>query len=514
MCVLKDWQIKIARMCIIALCIISGVTAAHAQSSDEITITLEPHCAFGELNDDWMFGPIPDIEPLISLGEGHCKSFAVEDPRTLRTDTLSNGDTLDIDIVVENKDELDIQRVRSWLNYDTTVLEGISIEVNEVFKIIAPGEEDFDNETGFVMVDASAEDGDEPSIKRLAIARIKFKVIDTPSAGSIINFYDVQSGGHTDVIKKSDTEPDGTSALESDPGSLHVIFEDDSGNNTDDDDDSLLIDGETCQIDSQCTSNNCENGICTSNDPAQMPDGSACNDDDECESEQCTGNICTSDDEEELLPNGEPCNSDTECVSGYCINRLCQRRFAEPPTDTNNDQNSESVSTAFSLLQVQNFRATTEGNSVFLGWDPLETSRLKAYNIYYGTTTGQYIQRKTIEGTMQSLVLRSLPQGTRYYFAIRAVSITDEESAFSNEISVEVGNAASSTAPLSTGVSFDDPTEVPSTNTANPIQNTGTVPGETGIPSILVILLFTSAVIGTIFASRRQLIVTDSQPTL
>ncbi|MBU0766376.1 fibronectin type III domain-containing protein [Patescibacteria group bacterium] len=511
----KNRQKAIISMCILSLCTLSFINITHAQTSDDITITLQPHCVFGELNDDWMLGTIPDIETLIDLDKEECLSFAVENPRTLRTNPLKNGDILDIDIVVENKDEIGIQHVRSWLNYDTTVLKGISIDVNEVFGIISPGEEDFDTEDGFVMVDASAEDGDEPSIKRIAVARIKFRVIDTPSSGIMINFYDVQQGGHTKVMKKSNTESDGISALASDPGSLHVIFIDvnEDGENTNNYD-SLLANGEACQIGSQCQSDNCLSGICSSNDPTPLPDGSDCSNDSECESNLCTDDVCTSEeDEDTFFPNGSPCSDNGECESGHCINGLCQERITQPPSspDTNTPPDNEPQSTAFALLQVQNFRVTTEGNSVFLGWDSLETSRLKAYNVYYGTTTGQYIQRKTIEGAMQSLVLQSLPVGTRYYFAIRAVSISDEESAFSNEISVEVGNAASSTAPLSTSVTFDDQTNTPP---ANPVHNTKTVPGETGIPSILVILLFVSAVIGTVFASRRQLVVTTLKPKL
>ncbi|MBU2213624.1 fibronectin type III domain-containing protein [Patescibacteria group bacterium] len=523
----QNWLSIVTRICFIIILITLSFTGiAFAQASDEITITLQPHCVFSEGDDDeWMFGPIPDIPPLISLGEGHCRTFAVEDPRTLRTDPLDNGDILDIDIVVENPSGQDIQHVRSWLNYDTTVLEGVSIDVNEVFSIVAPGEEDFDNDDGFVMVDASAENGDEPSIKRLAIARVKFKVIDTPSAGTVINFYDVQPGGHTEVFKKSDTESDGISVLSTDPGSLHIIFGDDDDDDDDDtstslstsDDDSLLADGETCQIDSQCQSDNCSNGICVSDiDP--LPNGSACIDDSDCESDYCDDGLCGSDTSTlppppPLLPDGDACTSDSECLSQHCIDGTCQMPPEDDDSDDNDSSDDDTQRTAFSLLQVQNFRVTTEVNSVFLGWDPLQTSRLKAYNIYYGTTTGQYIQRKTIEGTMESLLLRSLPENTRYYFAIRAVSITDEESAFSQEISVVVGDAASSTSPLGANFNFDDPTQQPPTGTmTNPVRNGETVHGETGIPSILAILLFASAVIGTIFASRRQLVVTNIKP--
>jgi hypothetical protein len=83
---------------------------------------------------------------------------------------------------------------------------------------------------------------------------------------------------------------------------------------------------------------------------------------------------------------------------------------------------------------VQNIRITTEGSSIYLGWEGLNSSQLKAYNIYYGTTTGRYIQRKTVEASTKSLAIRSLPIGTTYYFAVRAVNLADQESAFSRSL--------------------------------------------------------------------------------
>lgn len=46
----------------------------------------------------------------------------------------------------------------------------------------------------------------------------------------------------------------------------------------------------------------------------------------------------------------------------------------------------------------------------------------------------------------------------------------------------------------------------------NPVASTTTVPGETGAPSILLLFLLGSAVIGTSFASRRQFSVTTKPP--
>lgn len=150
-------------------------------------------------------------------------------------------------------------------------------------------------------------------------------------------------------------------------------------------------------------------------------------------------------------------------------------------------------STVFTMLQVQGVRVTTEGSSVFLAWDALPSTELVGYNIYYGTTTGKYIQRRGVEKDATTLTLRALPNGTTYYFAIRAVNDKNQETEFSQEVGVSVGNPSTSTAPLTAN---SLPTRTPSTN--------GSVAGETGVSSMLLPLLMISAVIGTFVAFRRQ----------
>ncbi|MBU0458670.1 fibronectin type III domain-containing protein [Patescibacteria group bacterium] len=525
-----------------AFLIASGTV--YAQSANDITLVLQPHCVQEEINRDTILGPTPDIDPLIELGDGHCYDFEVENPQSLKTPPLKEGDILDIDIVIKNPQKTGIKRARVWLNYDTTILMGDNLEVNDNgFPDVTPGEEDFDETDGFVMIDATADTEDLPDNERVIVARVEFEVLKTPAAGTIISFYDVQPEGHTFVLKDNGGDSDGVSALSSDPGSLKINFAQGNEECLDDDDclagtcvsgsctaSSGLNDGESCQIDSQCESGNCDSGRCTSDeDDSLLSDGSTCTDDNECESNNCLEGTCSSITEPPstvtpLKDNGEQCSGNSECISDNCVDGICTPN--KNLTNGNaciSDDDCESKScvvgiciprqesdpqdqTAFSILQVQNLRVTTKENQVFLGWDPLQSSQLKAYNIYYGTTQGQYIQRKTVEGTMQNLMIRNMPEGTTYYFAIRAISLMDEESAYSNEVYVTVGNPASSSSPLTAdmGDGFPDST--------NPIQEGVYVPGATGIPSPLAFLIFASAIIGTVFASRRQFAATSSNP--
>lgn len=135
---------------------------------------------------------------------------------------------------------------------------------------------------------------------------------------------------------------------------------------------------------------------------------------------------------------------------------------------------------------------------MYVAWDPLTSSQLKAYNLYYGTTTGRYIQRKTVSGDSTSMAIRGLPEKTTYFVAIRALSAQDEESAFSQEVAVEVGNPKTSTAPLTGDLLA----------TRKPV----TVPGETGMSSVITLILTISAITGTALASRRQIVALTHTP--
>lgn len=154
--------------------------------------------------------------------------------------------------------------------------------------------------------------------------------------------------------------------------------------------------------------------------------------------------------------------------------------------------------TAFVLLQVQNVRAGTEGGSISLTWDPVRSVDTLGYNIYYGTEKGRYIQRHSVDPLSNSHVIRGLPVNAIYYLAVRAFNAKNEESAFSREVMIKTGDPRSSTAPLTLGDLGP--------NGQNPLGGdlTGNVPGESGLPTNMLVVLACAAIIGTAFAFRRQ----------
>jgi hypothetical protein len=80
---------------------------------------------------------------------------------------------------------------------------------------------------------------------------------------------------------------------------------------------------------------------------------------------------------------------------------------------------------------------TTVSNAATLAWDPPATAtNLSGYRLYYGTAPGTYLQpygQGYSVGNVTTYSLMGLSSGTRYYFAVTAVDILGNESAYSNE---------------------------------------------------------------------------------
>ncbi len=133
--------------------------------------------------------------------------------------------------------------------------------------------------------------------------------------------------------------------------------------------------------------------------------------------------------------------------------------------------------TSFTALQPQGLRVMTEDDKVYLIWNPVTDPRVIGYNIYYGTVSGRYIQRRTVSTETTGVTIRNLPVGTRYYFAVTAFNQMGQDSEYSFEVAVTVGDPDSSTAPF---------TLTPG-NGGTPIDGSviggnGSVPGGTGLP--------------------------------
>ncbi len=410
---------------------LSTLGASAAQAEGEHLLLFRPHC---EKQD-----------------QRQCPFYKVEDPTSLGTENLQVGDVLDFDIVLINPDQQPVRKVRTWLSYDTQVLEGSGITLSLGLPVKLPGEAEFDAANGYVKIGASSEATAEPKDDIFPIARVTFRVKAVPTGNkSPLSFYDVQSGtaGHTYVAS---TAGDSAPNILSLPTASLIV----------------KVSGAASSVSSSVSS---------------VPASSS------------VSSVSSVSSSGASVASASP-NSSSSSVSS----------FAAPSFSSASAAAVSSVSgNAFGILQVQSVRIGTEGDAVFLGWDPLHSAQVQAYNIYYGTTMGRYIQRRTVSKDSTSVLIRGLPQGNTYYAAIRAVDAQGKETAFSQEVAVQVGNPNTSTAPLL--VRPQDLEELTGSMTApqNPVDGSGNVPGASGTSSGLTLIVVVSAVCGTLLALRRQ----------
>ena len=419
-----------------------------AVAAEDTTFELRPHCIDGSEQENIFGGEVPDIEGVMIPTDGMaCSSYPIFDPQSRATDVLSVGDTLDMDLIVHNPSNQPIGRIRAWLQYDPSILRGESIELGDTLSVPTPGEQNFDEANGIAKIAASST---QPSSKNpIVVARIKMTVLATPSNVTPIRF-DVSGGAdpHAGIYVKNGNQE--TNVLPSTVGHLVV-----------------KLDGAAPGGEDTTTENPTDQGLFPTDTTSS------------------TGTTPLA----------------TSSVASQSFPPAPLFGMEALPTSAPSSAGSTTAPSTFTALQVQNLRATTEETSIYLAWDALPSSELVGYNVYYGTVSGRYIQRRAVNKGATTLTLRGLMPRTAYYIAVRGVNAKNEETQFSQEVGITVGEPSSSTNPL-TATSIGPAGKTPKTG--------GKVAGDSGPASVLTLFLIGSAVIGTFFAFRRQFTATTS----
>jgi len=369
-----------------------------------------------------------------------CKTFGVRDAQSFQTDTLKVGDTLDLDLLIKNPGNSSVTRFRAWMSYDPTVFTGSLIEIDKNFPTPDKAEVTFSSNDGYIKAAASVTAGAKGA--SIVAAHISLKVIKAPVANTVISFYDATKkvDSHTAIIVTIDGKEQNIAT-----GAQSYLFV-------------RLQSGATASSAAQAVSSAAQSS-------ASMQAGSSVN------SSQVTASETS---------------SAASADGGMAVSASSQSSAAASiPT------------VAFSLLQVQGLRVTTDGSSVFLAWNPLNAGNIAGYNVYYGTVSGKYIQRRSVDKNNTTLTLRALPVGIQYYFAVRGVDANNQESDFSQEVGVVIGQPNTSTSPLTGSVADMGPGgKAPG--------NGGKINGDTGPSSTALLFIALSSVAGLTLAFRRQ----------
>jgi len=80
------------------------------------------------------------------------------------------------------------------------------------------------------------------------------------------------------------------------------------------------------------------------------------------------------------------------------------------------------------------FLSTAEAAHLDLAWSPNEEADLAGYRVYYGTTSGEYINFVDV-GNVTTYRLADLLDSVTYFIAITAYDTANNESDFSGEVS-------------------------------------------------------------------------------
>lgn len=379
-----------------------------------------------------------------------CPTFTVANADHLKTDTLAAGDILDLDIVVSGPKFADVETIESWLKYDPSILEARSVESTQAINAPTPGEQTIDAAQGIVKIGG----GTKGMLKanQTAIARVTFRVVASTNNTEISFYgYKVDGTGQT-TVNAAFGRKEENGGLPAAPCFGDIIGCRGAPN--------PLMSTHPSALTVILVN---PNAAAASSQPGA--------------------------DTTAVLPSAAAAESNT-----VPMQTTSETPAAIPTANTTG-------ATTFTTLQIQGLKVTTKDTAAYLAWMALRSAETVGYNVYYGTVSGRYIQRRSVPSADTSLSIRDLAPGMTYYFAVRGVNAKDQESVFSQEVSVAIGKPETSTSPMAATIIAPTPVD------GNPVVNhQGTViQGETGIGSSMLMLAMIAAITGTAFAFRRQL---------
>lgn len=88
----------------------------------------------------------------------------------------------------------------------------------------------------------------------------------------------------------------------------------------------------------------------------------------------------------------------------------------------------------FIILHMLFLPGLALGGAAVVSWESNTEPDIAVYKVFYGTGSGNYSDCVTVNSTQTSCEINSLLDGNTYYFAVKAVDISGQESEFSSEV--------------------------------------------------------------------------------
>ena len=104
-------------------------------------------------------------------------------------------------------------------------------------------------------------------------------------------------------------------------------------------------------------------------------------------------------------------------------------------SDGNNAYDATAFDPSVTFSPTTTTTTTTGTAAVTLSWNPNTEPDLSYYRVYYGTSSRSY-SNSTGVGVTTSTTISGLTSGTIYYFALKAVDTSGNESPYSVEVAI------------------------------------------------------------------------------
>lgn len=370
------------------------------------------------------------------------------------------GNPARVNLYLNNPAKMAINAVDMWLAYDPEALTGSILMVSPDFPQVTTEQTGFFPADGYIKL--SVKSGPTaPSTEQILIASIELRPLEAKSPSTAVSIFGAGTGA--DAKTKVTSTSSGTQTI------LEV------------EQPSLLVRIAAPSSSSSSVSSSSASTIASSSSSTPSASGST---------------LSTS-----------STSSASSSVASVSSSSSSTSLASRPPLSSSSAPMVGA--TDFRRMQVQGLAIGTQNGSATLSWLPLAEPGVAGYHLYYSSVTGVYTQRRTLEASARGDVVTGLPNGERYFFAIRAFNAAGMESDYSREVAVVIGQPNTATSPLTgsvTGGNGNPTSTPPATNQPMPNLPQGTtVAGKTGVSDLFNGLIAIAAAVGMWGAFRRQL---------
>lgn len=446
---------------LLALSLTLSCTLAPVAAAQDVPTAGGATFSFGAPCDDPRAGT-GTFAGQLSSSSTPCTPFT-RDQQNYVTPVTAVGATVEVNLYLANPGKLPVNKVQTWIAYDPEALTGSVVAVDSAFPNVSDDETGFFPEEGYVKLSAKAGSGGASSDEQILVATLRLRPLKATDQSTVLSFYQVTGSGAKTTAMSGSTSS-GTNILGDEQPSLTVRIGPAASSSS--------------SVSTASSSSSVSSAASTSSSSSRLslPASSSLS--------SSRSSLSMSSSSLPPLPfggNGSIRPSSSSSTSSFGLDAI--------------------GSSDFRRLQVQNVAIGTQNGNVLLGWQTLPGAA--GYHIYYSTVSGVYTQRRTLAANATGDAISGLPNGDRYFFAVRGVDANGTESDYSREVAVVVGQPNTATSPLGGSVTATGPTAVGMQQLTSP--GNKTVAGKTGVDDMAMVLIGIAAAVGVWCAFRRQL---------